>query len=86
MGEVIPYHDSSCSSQEDGVVEEAARSCDFVAGGEAEVPGYKVALNPSSTDLMETSALVCIPAESDSLPLIERVCSGKGSAVLRPDL
>ena len=66
--------------------EEAARSCDSVAAVEAEVPGYKAALNPSSMDLMETSALVCIPAESDSLPLIERVCSGKDSVVPQPDL
>lgn len=61
--------------------EEAARSCDSVAAVEAEVPGYKVALSPSLTDLMEISALVCIPTESDSLPLIERVYSGNGSVV-----
>lgn len=45
--EVEPYHDLSCSSQVDEVAEEAARSGDSVAAVEAEVQGYKAALNPS---------------------------------------
>ena len=67
-------------------MEEAARSCDSVAAVEGEVQGYKAALNPSSADSMETSALVCIPAEFDSLRLLERVYSGRDSVVRQPDL
>lgn len=86
MGEAIPYHDSSCSSQVGEVVEEAARSCDSVAAVEVEVQGYKAALNPSLGDLMEISVLVCTPAESDSLVQLERVCYDRDSVVQQPDL
>lgn len=63
------------------MVEEAARSCDSAAAVEAEVGGYKAALNPSLGDWMETFALVYIPAGFDSLVLLERVCSGRDSVV-----
>lgn len=80
-GEVTPWHDSSCSSQVDEVVEEAARSCDSDAAAGAEVQGYKAALNPSLGDSMEISALVCIPVGSDSFVLLEKGYCGKDSVV-----
>ncbi len=86
MGEVIPYHDSSCSSQADEVVVEAARSCDLLAAVEAEVQVCKLALNPLLGDSMEIAALVCIPTEPDSLVLLDRACSGTDSVVRQPDL
>ena len=63
--EVTPCHDSSCSLQVDEVGEEAARSCGPVAVVEAEVQGYKAALNPLSADWKGISALVCIPVGLD---------------------
>lgn len=84
--EVEPYHDLSCSSQVDEVAEEAARSGDSVAAVEAEVQGYKAALNPLLRCLMEISVLECIQAEFDSLVLLERVNSGRDSVVRQPDL
>ena len=63
------------------MVEEAARSCDFVAAVEAGVQEYSAALNPSLGCSMETSGLVCIPTESDSLALLEMVCFGKDFVV-----
>ena len=86
MAEAIPFHDLSCSSQVDGVVEEAARSCDFVAAAEAEVQEYKAALNPWLGDSTEISALVCTPAELDSLVLLEKPSFGKDSVAQQPDL
>lgn len=68
------------------VEEAAARSCDFVAAVEVEVPGYKAALNPSLTDLTEISALVCTPVGFDFLLLIEKVNSDKDLVVRQPDL
>ena len=86
MGEAIPCHDSSCSTQVDEVEEEAARSCGFVAEVEAEVQEYKAALNPSLRYWRETSALVCTLGEPGSFALPERVCFGRGSVVLQADL
>ena len=84
--EAKPYHDLSCSSQVDEVVEEVARSCDSVAAVEAEVQECKAALNPSLSCSTEIFALECIRAEFDSLVLLERVNSGRDSVVRRPDL
>ena len=85
-GEAIPYHGSSCSTQVDEVVVEAARSCGSVAAVEAEVQEYKAAWSPSLRYSMEISAPVCIPAESDSFVLLERVCFGRDSVVLQAGL
>ena len=85
-GEAIPYHGSSCLTQVDEVVVEAARSCDSVAAVEAEVQEYKAAWSPSLKCSMEISAPVCIPTEPDSFVLLERVCFGRGSVVLQADL
>lgn len=66
--------------------EEAARSCGSVAVVEAEVQGYKAALNPLSTDWKEISALVCIRVELDFAGLPERVYCGRDSVVRQLDL
>ena len=84
--EVIPYHGLSCSLQADEAEEEAARSCEPVAAVEAEVQGYKAALNPSSADWKGTSALVCIPMGLDFAGLPERVYFGRDSVVRQLDL
>ena len=83
--EVIPYHGSSCSLQADEAEEEAARSCGPVAVVEAEVQGYKAALNPLSADWKEISALVCIPEGLDFAGLPERVYFGRDSVVRQLD-
>ena len=85
-GEATPYHGSSCLTQVDEGVEEAARSCDSVAAVEAEVQEYKAAWSPSLRYSIGTSAPVCIPAEPDSFVLLERACFGRGSVVLQADL
>lgn len=59
------------------MVEEVAKSCDFVAAVEGEVQEYSAALNPSLGYSREISALVCTPVESDSSVLLERVCFGR---------
>lgn len=62
------------------------RSCDSVVAVVAEVQEYKAALNPLLENLTGISAPVYIPAESDSLVLLERVCSDRDSVVRQPDL
>ena len=84
--EVIPCHGSSCSLQADEVEEEVARSCGSVAVVEAEVQGYKAALNPLSADWKEISALVCIPVGLDFAGLPERVYFGRDSVARQLDL
>ena len=84
--EVTPYHGSSCSLQADEAEEEAARSCGPVAVVEAEVQGYKAALNPSSSDWKEISALLCIPVGLDFAGLPGKVYFGRDSVVRQLDL
>lgn len=68
------------------MVEEVAKSCDFVAAVEAEVQECTLVLNPSLGGLMGIFALVYILAEAGSFALLERVCSDRDSVVRQPDL